>query len=412
MEKKRKLPKGLYWRNGSPHIYFSWRDFRRTQHQECTGTSDPAQALIFKLQFLERQKEHPQTEIEVEAKTEDLSKLPLRELSKKYFDWKQANGSAGTIARERRLFKKVLKFFGPNQQAKAIHLQLIRKYQTTRRTEVSPTMRQQVTARTVNYEMQLLRGCLKYAGCWTDSLEANYEPLRQTKSKIGKAASTEQLKKIILTAKTQDAWAVAICCAATAMGTGCRGGEIRKLQLRDIHLEEGFIVIRKENSKNGQEREPRLTALAEWGLRNLLLRANAIGAAEPEHYLLPLNIRKSRILAKATEAKWDVTRPMTTWVKSWRQLMEKCGMKGFRFHDLRHTFRTLGAEAGVPLEVMMSQLGHMDRQTSLDYVHIQQRAHQRATELIQAGQVELLEATRALLPSAAPTLEGATQAAQ
>jgi integrase len=54
--------------------------------------------------------------------------------------------------------------------------------------------------------------------------------------------------------------------------------------------------------------------------------------------------------------------PLTSWVKSWRKLMDSCGMNGFRFHDLRHTFRTQGAEAGVPLEVMMAQLGHMDRQ--------------------------------------------------
>lgn len=65
-------------------------------------------------------------------------------------------------------------------------------------------------------------------------------------------------------------------------------------------------------------------------------------------------------------------------------------MKGFRFHDLRHTFRTQGAEAGVPLEVMMAQLGHMDRQTSLDYVHIQQRALERAKQLIEAEQAEIL----------------------
>jgi integrase len=107
---------------------------------------------------------------------------------------------------------------------------------------------------------------------------------------------------MIVTAKTRDACAVAICCAAVAMGTGCRAGEIRKLQIGDIHLEEGFIIIRRENSKNGQQREPRLTALAEWGLRNLLFRANAIGATEPHHYLLPLHLRKSKILAKATEA--------------------------------------------------------------------------------------------------------------
>jgi hypothetical protein len=65
-------------------------------------------------------------------------------------------------------------------------------------------------------------------------------------------------------------------------------------------------------------------------------------------------------------------------------------MPGFRFHDLRHTFRTWGAEAGVPLEVMMAQLGHMDRETSLEYVHIQQRALERAQQLIESEQKEIL----------------------
>lgn len=131
-------------------------------------------------------------------------------------------------------------------------------------------------------------------------------------------------------------------------------------------------------------------ALADWGLRNLLLRAQALGATEPEHYLLPLNLRKSKRLSGQTKAKWDVTRPMTGWVKSWRKLTEACGMQGFRFHDLRHTFRTLGAEAGVPLEVMMAQLGHMDRETSLNYVHIQHRALERAKQLIESEQAEVL----------------------
>jgi integrase len=61
----------------------------------------------------------------------------------------------------------------------------------------------------------------------------------------------------------------------------------------------------------------------------------------------------------------------------------------FSLHDLRHTFRTHGAEAGVPLEVM-AQLGHMDRETSLEYVHIQQRAFERAKALIEQEQAEIV----------------------
>jgi len=69
-------------------------------------------------------------------------------------------------------------------------------------------------------------------------------------------------------------------------------------------------------------------------------------------------------------------------------------MSGFRFHDLRHTFRTLGAHAGVPLEVMMAQVGHMDRETSLEYVHIQTDALRRAQQLMEGQQTQIMETVR------------------
>ena len=82
--------------------------------------------------------------------------------------------------------------------------------------------------------------------------------------------------------------------------------------------------------------------------------------------------------------------------------MEACGMSGFRFHDLRHTLRTQGAEAGVPLEVMMAQLGHMDRETSLEYVHIQQSALERAKQLIESEQAEIVAVARKSLHNLSP----------
>jgi integrase len=251
-------------------------------------------------------------------------------------------------------------------------------------------MKQPVTGRSVNYEMRLLRGMMIFADCWSNSLAARYTPLRQIKKRAGKVATKLQLMDMINKAKGNDYWISAMYCAAVAVGTGCRGGEIRNLQLKDLQLDEGKIVVRREIAKNRTQREPRLMALADWGLRNLLLRAQELGATEPEHYLLPLDLRKSKNQSGQTKARWDVTRPMISWVKSWRKLMAACNMRGFRFHDLRHTFRTLGAEAGVPLEVMMAQLGHMDRETSLEYVHIQQRALERAKQLIESEQEDVL----------------------
>ncbi len=389
--KRSKLPRGLRWDPRSPHICFSWRDGRKRLHQQSTGTADPAEAMAFKLRFLREQKEGIEQR---RLQSEDRSQLPLAKVADLYFGWKAANSAPATISRERRMFRNIEKAMGKTTLLRAVDLELIREYQQERRKQISPTMKKAVTARTVNYELQLLRGVMRYAGCWKGEIAECYRALSERKSRVGRAATKEQLMKMIAKAHENEYWKLAMYCAAVAAGSGCRSWEIKHLRLSVIRLADGSVRVRHEIAKNRQEREPRLMALAEWGLRELFYRARQLGATEPEHYLLPLNLRKSRHWSKKTTQKWDPTQPMVSWVKSWRKLMAASQMKGFRFHDLRHTFRTHGAEAGVPLEVMMAQLGHMDRETSLDYVHIQQRALQRAKELIEREQAEVLAVAR------------------
>jgi hypothetical protein len=45
---------------------------------------------------------------------------------------------------------------------------------------------------------------------------------------------------------------------------------------------------------------------------------------------------------------------------------------------------------------MMAQLGHMDRETSLEYVHIQNRALERAKQLIESEQAEILASAQTI----------------
>jgi len=388
--KKPRLPRGLHWKSDSPFIWFKWRDDRGKQHRQSTGTDDPVQAFSFRQEFIEKQQQKLE---EVKCTPAEMGKWPLKKAAEEYFNWKTANSSEATVEREKRIFKPVEKFFASDFRVNATTLTHIRDYQKQRRRHVSRTMRQPVTGRTVNYEMFLLRSVMTYAGCWNEELNTRYQPLREIKQRAGKVASKNQIKTLITTALANEYWQLAMYCGAVAIGTGCRGGEIRNLQLKDIDLEEGKIRIVREIAKNHKEREPRLMALAEWGLRNLLVRAQALGANEPQHYLLPLRLVKSNS-PRDPNRKFDVNRPMRCWVRGWRKLTEKCGMAGFRFHDLRHTFRTLGAEAGVPLEVMMAQLGHLDRETSLEYVHVQNRALERAKQLIESEQQEILLAAQ------------------
>src|SRR5579859_3754722 len=97
--KRPKLPRGLHFDPKSPNIFFNWRDGHGKQHGQSTHTADPAKALIFKLQFLERQRESLE---EIECRSEDLSKLPIKQVSEMYFSWKAASNSKQTVGRERR----------------------------------------------------------------------------------------------------------------------------------------------------------------------------------------------------------------------------------------------------------------------------------------------------------------------
>jgi hypothetical protein len=63
-------------------------------------------------------------------------------------------------------------------------------------------------------------------------------------------------------------------------------------------LENGKLVIRREIAKNRKRREPRLMALAQRGLRHLLECAHALGATEPQHYLLPQQRKMRRLFRR------------------------------------------------------------------------------------------------------------------
>jgi integrase len=106
--------------------------------------------------------------------------------------------------------------------------------------------------------MQLLRNMLKFSRCWTGDLAAGYKALRQVKSRIGKCAAKEQVTKIIEAAKRNEYWQLAMWCAAVAIGAGCRGGEIRRLQLGDIDLGSWLSGVRSQRTASNASRVWRL----------------------------------------------------------------------------------------------------------------------------------------------------------
>jgi integrase len=125
----------------------------------------------------------------------------------------------------------------------------------------------------------------------------------------------------------------------------------------------------------------------------LIARACSLCAVEPAHCLLPtlleMHTRGNDPLHGG--AGYDPTHPMSSWESEWEQLRKAAGLGSARFHDLRHTYITRAAEAGVPIPVIEAQVGHLSAAMVAHYTHISQGAIHRAAEQIENNSQELLQ---------------------
>jgi integrase len=65
-------------------------------------------------------------------------------------------------------------------------------------------------------------------------------------------------------------------------------------------------------------------------------------------------------------------------LKRFKLACEIAGLRRVRFHDLRHTFGTRMAAAGVPMRTLQEWMGHRDFKTTLIYADYAPSAHERA----------------------------------
>src|SRR5687768_8191026 len=65
--------------------------------------------------------------------------------------------------------------------------------------------------------------------------------------------------------------------------------------------------------------------------------------------------------------RWDERNLRRTFYRC----LDKAGIRKVRFHDLRHTYASLMAEAGAPPKYVQKQLGHSSFQVTMDiYSHL------------------------------------------
>ncbi len=138
--------------------------------------------------------------------------------------------------------------------------------------------------------------------------------------------------------------------------TGCRTGEILTLRWEEVDLERR--TVRLPDSKTGA--------------KTIHLSAPAV------------EVLKS--LSQA-ESPWVIRRTrgdghLVNLRKPWHRIRAAAELRDVRLHDLRHTFASVGAGAGLGLPIICYLLGHSQPATTQRYAHLADDPLREATNLI------------------------------
>jgi len=214
-------------------------------------------------------------------------------------------------------------------------------------------------------------------------------------SDIPDALTRDEAYRLLRLAKAAGDDSVAPLVAVVAYATGMRSKEIKQLQLGSIRLDSARpqVQVKRATTKtNKGARFVALDSIACWALGKLLSRAHRLGACQPDHYLLPTLLDRHTRVSDPLKggSGWDVTHPQTSWDAEWYRLRTRAGIEHRRFHDLRHSYITRAAEAGVPLLVIQEQVGHMSAAMTKLYCHISQATVHNAALLIEERSPDLL----------------------
>ncbi len=128
-----------------------------------------------------------------------------------------------------------------------------------------------------------------------------------------------------------------------SMNTGLRMGETRRLRWDWIDMERRWLTVDGAHAKTRQTRH------------------------------VPLNDEAYRVLDNWREQSGpgkQVFQVITCFKTAWSHVLQKAGIVGFRWHDLRHHFASRLVQSGVPLNTVRDLLGHASVAMSLRYAHL------------------------------------------
>ena len=303
----------------------------------------------------------------------NFARQPIEKAAQQYLEERQLHTSARTQQLEKERLKPLLKVFSkPLCRFCATD---VLDYQKQR-------LADGVSNRTVNMEVGVLRQLLKRGRVWSTIAE-DVKMLPENERPIAQVLTADQKRKLFDAAASNEEWMVAYCAAVIAVSTTCRSVELKNLLWRDVDLNKQDLVINRSKGRTSGERHLPLNGDALAGFQRLRERAEFLGSAAPEHFVFPTCERSG---------EFNPLKPQKSWRSSWRKLTTKAGLKGFRFHDLRHQAITELAENGVADATLMGMAGHLSRKMMEHYSHVRMDAKRKAVAVLESGLMQSIPA--------------------
>jgi integrase len=265
------------------------------------------------------------------------------------------------------------KFFG-SMRLEEIGAARLREYQRARATRdlSCGAWDKAAGANLIRKEVQTVIRVMRAAGAWTDKLDQSVQMVQRVDNDVRRAMTPEEQHRWLHVAASQDRWSLVYCWSLIALQTTAATNEMRSLRLSDIYLDQGTMQIRNEGAKNKFRVRtiPLETPQVIWALGRLMERARSMGANGPQCYLFPIHVAGDQ---------YDPLRPMTVWGlrKRWDEVRAAAELPWLTVYDLRHAAITRMAEAGVPIQVIMSFAGHISPRMQQHYTAISMEAKRR-----------------------------------
>jgi len=260
-------------------------------------------------------------------KRKEPDPIRFHDFAKKYLEWIKANHKPSSRSQDLSKMRMLDKFFG-EKNIHEITAWEIEKWKLQRKKEVKVS--------TINRELAQLKAMFSKAVEWKSLEENQARGVKLFKGAIKRlrylmpdgvqaliANCPEYLKPIV----------------TVAVHTGMRRGEILGLEWDWIDFEKGIITL--TDTKNS---ETRIVSMDE----------------------------TVKVTLRAIERKGKLVFPVTVgkMKKDYDEAVKKAGLEDFTFHDLRHTFASNLAMAGIELNDIRDLLGHKSIAMTLRYAHL------------------------------------------